>query len=72
MKWIFTFCCGHDHQHHGRFVRIEADDYGSAREKMIGMFGNDWAFQYTEEEYAKAMARLPEFFREKELILDDK
>lgn len=68
--WIFTFCSGEEHQHHGHFVRIPAKDPGQARFRMVERFGTDWAFQYEEEEYMDAMAKLPSIFKETELILD--
>lgn len=50
--WIFTF--GYDHRHpvtdaplRDRYVRIEAETYAQAREKMNASFGNRWAFQYS-------------------------
>ena len=69
MSYIFTFCCGEEHQNHGKFVRIPEDDYGKAREKMVKLFGLDWAFQYEEEAFMEQMKNLPEFFRETELKL---
>jgi hypothetical protein len=35
-----------------RYVIIEADDREEARAKMLNLFGRDWAFQYSEKEFA--------------------
>lgn len=47
--WIFTF--GDGQKHEGYYVKI----YGtceSARKEMFARYGNDWSFQYSEEEWA--------------------
>lgn len=49
--YIFTF--GSGQKNAGHFVRVEAEDFMSARRKMISVFGSEWAFQYTKEEWDK-------------------
>lgn len=46
--WIFTFGSGQPYE--GKFVRIHGT-YGEARDKMFSLFGDTWAFQYSEEEW---------------------
>lgn len=48
-KFIFTFGSGQAGE--GFYQPIYAKDYGTARTKMIEMFGKKWAFQYLEEEW---------------------
>ena len=49
-EWIFTF--GYGQPLEGKCVRI-AGTYGEARQKMIKMFGTQWAFQYSAQEWDK-------------------
>lgn len=46
--WIFTFGCGQKNA--GHYVRFFGT-YGSARQQMFDHFGDEWAFQYAEEEF---------------------
>ena len=46
-RYYFTF--GYDHKYSGHYVVIEGTDYDDARDRMFGLFGKEWAFQYTEE-----------------------
>lgn len=48
-KYYFTF--GVSHKYGGHYVVIEGTDYDDARSKMFKMFGNKWAFQYTEQQW---------------------
>jgi len=50
--WMFTFGLGYEYgQNRGKAVKIFADSYDEAREKMLARYGNKWAFQYSEEEW---------------------
>lgn len=49
-EWIFTFGVGH--RLGGHYVRIKGD-YGEARKKMCEVFGKNWAFQYSAEDWEK-------------------
>jgi hypothetical protein len=51
--WYFTFCYG-DPIHGGWCQPIKAASYGEARRKMFEMYGEKWAFQYSEEEWLQA------------------
>lgn len=51
-QFIFTFGIG-DH-YWNRYAVIDAPDSDIAREKMIEIFGKNWAFQYTEQEFSKS------------------
>ena len=48
-SWIFTF--GHGQLYQGKYVRVYADDYMSARQKMVDRYGTAWAFQYSSDEW---------------------
>ena len=50
MKYYFTFGIGHYHKQ--GYILIEAENYGSARDQMTEWFGNNWAFQYDESQFA--------------------
>lgn len=50
-RYYFTFGVGIDKPHRNCYRVVEAKDYMSAREEMVRDFGQDWAFQYTEEEW---------------------
>ena len=45
-NWIFTW--GYGHQYPDRYIMIRGTQ-GSARERMINIAGNKWAFQYPED-----------------------
>ena len=47
--WVFTFGIGQPLA--GRFVVIHGT-YGSARDRMVELFGDKWGFQYSSEEEA--------------------
>lgn len=46
--WIFTF--GSGQQHAGYYVKIRGT-FDEARAKMFEKYGEDWSFQYSEEEW---------------------
>jgi len=50
MNFYFTF--GYGTPYRNKFVRIEAESFGQAREEMFKQFGRKWAFQYNEEDFA--------------------
>lgn len=49
--YYFTFGCGQ--KHHGEVQPIYANNMMVARNKMFELFGDYWAFSYTEEEWNK-------------------
>ena len=54
--WIFTFGVGHPHE--GHYVKIWGT-FGSARQKMFEKYGDQWSFQYSEQEWIDWVARCP-------------
>ena len=48
-NYYFTF--GFGQANAGCYYVIENTDYGTARERIIKLFGNKWAFQYSEKEW---------------------
>ena len=56
--YIFTFGCGQKNE--GHYVRFYGT-YGEAREQMVREYGNEWAFQYSEEEWNDWLKRKPEW-----------
>lgn len=50
-RYYFTFGVGIDKPHRNCYHVIEADSYEAARDEMFRDFGQDWAFQYSEEEW---------------------
>jgi hypothetical protein len=50
-KQRFYFTFGDGHMYSGCCQPIMADDYYSARARMMKEYGNKWAFQYTEEQW---------------------
>ena len=56
--WIFTFGCGQ--KYCNKYVRIFGT-FDSARAKMFEKYGEEWAFQYTEEEWADWEKRRPAY-----------
>ena len=50
--WVFIFGLGYEFgQNRGKAVKVFANSYGEAREKMFARYGNKWACQYSEEEW---------------------
>lgn len=72
-NWIFTFGCGQ--QNEGKFVKFFGT-FGEAREQMCEKFGNDWAFQYSEEEWNRfvkeAEAKAEKLWGDKRFALVEK
>lgn len=50
--WYFTFGCGQ--KHGGHYVKIYGT-YASAMGEMFKRFGEEWCFQYSEEEWLEAL-----------------
>ena len=50
-RYYFTFGVGLDKPHRNCYHVIEAEDAESARDQLFETFGQDWAFQYTEEQW---------------------
>lgn len=50
-RYYFTFGVGIDKPHRNCYHVIEAENAGEARDEMFRDFGQDWAFQYTEEQW---------------------
>ena len=48
-SWVFTF--GSGQQYEGKCVRVFADDFMEARQKMIDRYGIEWGFQYSSDEW---------------------
>jgi hypothetical protein len=57
-NWIFTFGVGQTHAH--QFVKIYGT-HSEAREKMFEIFGDKWAFQYSEKEWEDWCKRAPSY-----------
>ena len=47
--WYFTFGSAHRHANH--YFVVENATYDEARERMVALFGRDWAFQYDETQW---------------------
>lgn len=54
--WIFTFGCGQKHA--GYYVKVFGT-CSEARTKMCSKYGNEWAFQYSEEQWEDWKKRKP-------------
>lgn len=52
LTWIFTFGLGREHG--GHYVKFTGT-YGEARDKMIAKYGDQWAFQYSMEEWQESL-----------------
>lgn len=50
-RYYFTFGVGIDDPHRNCYHVIEADSFDAARDEMFRVFGEKWAFQYTEERW---------------------
>ena len=63
-KFYFTFGSSEDHAHPRMALPIVADSYAIARDAMFKLYGDKWAFQYTEEEWEcmKQRAKSEAFF----------
>ena len=64
--WIFTFGCGKDvyGDKAGTAVKVYANSYGEAREKMCAKYGLKWAFQYSAEEWMEIRYRMDRFWEQ--------
>lgn len=49
-KWYFTFGLNQGKLSH-KYVVIENDSYSEARKEMEQMFGSNWAFNYSEDDW---------------------
>lgn len=49
--WYFTFGVGQSNA--GRFYKVDDATYEEARERMLRLFGREWAFQYDDEDWHK-------------------
>ena len=63
--WIFTFGSGQKHE--GYYVKINGT-YGEAREKMFDRYGEEWSFQYSEEQWDNWLKTKPEWIPEESLL----
>lgn len=52
--WRFTFGCG---QEHAGYCQPIYGTFNSTRKKMFDMYGSKWSFQYSEEQWEKAVER---------------
>lgn len=59
-KHIFTFGCGQEHA--GRYQPIFARDAEEARHSMVAMYGSEWCWQYTEEQWDAIVQRPGRWF----------
>lgn len=50
----FYFTFGVGQKLGGHCQPIQAENYEKARQRMFDIYGNKWAFQYTEEQWIKA------------------
>ena len=60
--WFFTFGSGHPHPitfepMDRRFVMVENTTYGEARNKMVEVFDDKWAFQYNTHQFKDSIKR---------------
>lgn len=63
--WYFTFSYSAAVRNH--YVRIEAENFWRARERMIEIYGTAWTMQHSEAEFA----RLPGSARMQALSIED-
>jgi hypothetical protein len=47
----FYFTFGYGTPYRNSYIRIEAEDAGEARERMVELHGLKWAFQYDEKSF---------------------
>lgn len=66
-KYYFTFSCGVSDPYRNCYTVIEAKSYETARELMFKKYGNQWAFQYTEDEWIIDPAKDP-YFKKKAIV----
>lgn len=58
-NYYFTF--GYGQKHECYYVKIIAESHSDARKTMMMMHGEDWAFQYDEEQFNKFLANHPNY-----------
>ena len=63
--WIFTF--GYGQKYEGHYVKINGT-FGEAREKMFDKYGEEWAFQYSEEQWNDWLNTKPKWIPEESLL----
>ena len=62
--YVFTF--GSGQRYAGRYVKFFGTYY-EARQQMIDLFGLEWAFQYSQDEWDDWVRRVPPYMVETEL-----
>ena len=63
--WVFTFGSGQKHE--GYLVKIQGTR-NSARKKMFENYGEDWAFQYSLEEWGEWLRKKPPYLPEEQVL----
>ena len=63
--WIFTFGAGHVNA--GHYVKIDGN-YNTARDTMNNLFGDKWAFQYSEEDWSLYTTKAAQAFHDLKAI----
>lgn len=63
--WIFTF--GSGQQYEGYFCKVYGTRLGS-RDKMRKKYGNEWAFQYTLDEWGQWLRTKPSWIQEEQFL----
>lgn len=53
-EYVFTFGIGMPLA--GHYIRIQAESYGAARQRMFELYGTEWAFQYYAEDWDRKVA----------------
>lgn len=56
-KYIFTFGLGQPHRK--RYQVIYAKSYDEARELMFEAYGNQWSWQYNEDQWKVTLENIP-------------
>lgn len=63
--WIFTF--GSGQKYSGKFCKVYGT-FNSARQKMFDHYGDNWAFQYTLDEWGEWLRKKPPYLPEETLL----
>ena len=61
-RFYFTFPF-RDVQHYNCYHVEEAETYEEARDKMVERFGEDWAFQYDEDQWKVSKEQYEKFYK---------
>ena len=61
-NWYFTFGCG-DEKNTKKYVRIVAKTESDARERMIQVYGTNWGFEYSEDDWVIYPEKDPYWFQ---------